>query len=245
MTDPSRHHVVRVLENAVHAVGGTPAARWAAIRTALDAAGRIDTPITSVAGDSVHIACDNEPHAHEMAAHLVDNVGLPPPAVRVLTPPHTRLRGPMITPPPFTPDMAATLRRMPALVTELLADIANPAIVASVVDKVGPRNYVEVIETMGSILACALPILPTHVIVGTDDDLTAMGITLGEPLPGDDLWRTCTLPDGWTTHPDPHDHRAYAIHDDRHAPRLTVFYKAGPHDRHAHLTIHRPPRAAR
>lgn len=67
-------------------------------------------------------------------------------------------------------------------------------------------------------------------------ELEALGITVGDPVPDDELFRYVTLPDGWNRRAT--DHSMWSEIVDTHGrPRARVFYKAVFYDRKAHAHV--------
>lgn len=64
------------------------------------------------------------------------------------------------------------------------------------------------------------------------DDLAALGFKLGDPVPGDSLFRYATLPDGWKRQPSDHSMWSHVV-DELGRKRVAMFYKAAFYDRDA------------
>lgn len=78
--------------------------------------------------------------------------------------------------------------------------------------------------------------LPVRLIDGTDADFLALGFTFGAAVPGDDLFREATLPEGWARTSS--DHAMWSsIVDTRGIRRVAIFYKAAYYDRAAHMAL--------
>ncbi|OPC84136.1 hypothetical protein B4N89_27290 [Embleya scabrispora] len=90
--------------------------------------------------------------------------------------------------------------------------------------------FITDMEAQGQRQLVASDLLPTE----CDDDATleALGITLGEPLADDPLFRPATLPDGWSREASTHDMHSHIL-DEHGRRRVHVFYKAAFYDRKA------------
>jgi hypothetical protein len=78
--------------------------------------------------------------------------------------------------------------------------------------------------------------LPTRILGGTDEQLTKMGIKLGEPYEDDKIFRPVELPEGW--HKESTDHSMHSnLLDDKGRKRVSIFYKAAWYDRSAHMGL--------
>ena len=77
-------------------------------------------------------------------------------------------------------------------------------------------------------------VLPTQ---GSDDPAWAkMGVIFGEPVEGDPIFRSVTLPVGWKK--EVTDHAMWnKLLDDKGRERGTFFYKAAFYDRRAHISV--------
>lgn len=76
--------------------------------------------------------------------------------------------------------------------------------------------------------------LPVRMMGVTDADLITLGFTLGEPTPGDKLFRPATLPPGWKKQAT--DHSMWSkIVDESGRERFSIFYKASFYDRDAFM----------
>ena len=71
---------------------------------------------------------------------------------------------------------------------------------------------------------------------GRDDEFIALGFTFGDKVPGDDLFREATLPEGWKREGSDHAMHSYIV-DERGIKRVNVFYKAAFYDRKADMHI--------
>ncbi|MFJ2004754.1 hypothetical protein [Streptomyces chartreusis] len=64
----------------------------------------------------------------------------------------------------------------------------------------------------------------------------ALGITFGDPTPGDPLFQPVTLPEGWRREASDHDMWSYVV-DQLGRRRIAVFYKAAFYDRSAFMRL--------
>jgi len=80
---------------------------------------------------------------------------------------------------------------------------------------------------------------------GSNDPAWAkMGVIFGDPTPGDPLFRSATLPAGWTKKAT--DHSMWLkLYDDKGRERASIFYKAAFYDRSAHISAARRFRIGR
>jgi hypothetical protein len=96
----------------------------------------------------------------------------------------------------------------------------------------GNPRAIEAQEARGQAELVNSSLLPTR---GSEDPaIAAMGIVMGDPVEGDPLFRSCTLPDGWTKAATNHSMHSDVI-DDKGRKRIGVFYKAAFYDRSAHM----------
>lgn len=70
----------------------------------------------------------------------------------------------------------------------------------------------------------------------SDEELTALGFTLGDVVNGDPLFRYATLPDGWRKVGTDHSMHS-SIVDELDRQRLGIFYKAAFYDRRADMHV--------
>jgi len=98
-------------------------------------------------------------------------------------------------------------------------------------------RFVREMEAEGQRQLVASTLIPAELIGGTEEDLRALGIEPGEPDPADPLFRTATLPQGWSRQTSDHTMWSYIV-DQHGRRRAAVFYKAAFYDRRAHLRIH-------
>lgn len=66
----------------------------------------------------------------------------------------------------------------------------------------------------------------------------ALGFVKGDPVEGDSLFVTATLPEGWSRRADSHAMWSYIV-DERGVSRVSIFYKAAFYDRRASMRINR------
>lgn len=85
-------------------------------------------------------------------------------------------------------------------------------------------------------LVCS-DVIPTECKT-SDDDLWTLGFTLGNPVGGDDLFRSASLPAGWSKKESDHAMWSYIV-DAKGRTRFSVLYKAAFYDRKAHMSISR------
>ncbi|MFF2522277.1 hypothetical protein [Streptomyces liangshanensis] len=68
------------------------------------------------------------------------------------------------------------------------------------------------------------------------EEFEALGFRFGEPTPGDPLFMSATLPDGWTREASEHDMWSYIV-DAYGRRRASMFYKAAWYDRCASMNL--------
>jgi hypothetical protein len=71
---------------------------------------------------------------------------------------------------------------------------------------------------------------------GDDAPWLALGFTFGDPAPGDPLFVSATLPEGWEKRAADHS-MGSVIADALGRNRVSIFYKAAWYDRSAHMTL--------
>lgn len=76
-----------------------------------------------------------------------------------------------------------------------------------------------------------------------EKELEALGFKLGDPPTGDEIFRQCELPEGWSREGSDHAMWTYIV-DERGFRRVACFYKAAFYDRSAHCSVEREPRTA-
>jgi hypothetical protein len=131
---------------------------------------------------------------------------------------HQHRRHQVMTSPRDTSKMDALL---------LLADAMGPG---------GTEGAILRMEADGQRELVNSEVIPTKIMSGTEDDLTALGFHLGEQVKGDPLFRRVTLPDGWKREAADHSMWSYII-DGLGRRRISVFYKAAFYDRRASLSF--------
>jgi hypothetical protein len=76
-----------------------------------------------------------------------------------------------------------------------------------------------------------------------EKELEALGFKLGEPPTGDEIFRECELPEGWSREGSSHSMWTFVV-DERGFRRVACFYKAAFYDRSAHCSVEREPKTA-
>lgn len=99
-----------------------------------------------------------------------------------------------------------------------------------------PTNAVESMEAQGQRELVASTVLPFPGFRASDADFEALGFTFGDKVPGDDLFREATIPDGWTRKGTEHSMHSEIL-DERGISRVGIFYKAAFYDRRADMHI--------
>lgn len=74
---------------------------------------------------------------------------------------------------------------------------------------------------------------------GAQAEFEALGFTFGAEVPGDPLFRTATLPAGWTRQASDHSMHSHIL-DQHGRRRVGVFYKAAFYDRRADMRLVTP-----
>jgi len=97
-------------------------------------------------------------------------------------------------------------------------------------------SAIESQEKRGSRQLCASEALPTELIRGTEEQLAAIGVIVGEPFENDPIFRPATLPSGWKIVPTSHNMWTYLV-DDQERRRAAIFYKAAFYDRKAEMSL--------
>lgn len=97
---------------------------------------------------------------------------------------------------------------------------------------IGGAGMIEAQERSGQAELVASEQLP---VKGSDHSIfQKWGFQWGETTPGDSIFRSCTLPAGWSKQRT--DHSMWSnIVDDKGRVRASVFYKAAYYDRSAHI----------
>jgi hypothetical protein len=93
----------------------------------------------------------------------------------------------------------------------------------------GQTGYIEGMEAAGQRQVVNSDVLPAQAPWGA---LELLGFVKGDPVPGDDLFVRCTLPDGWSKAGTSHSMHSNVL-DERGVERVGVFYKAAFYDRKA------------
>jgi hypothetical protein len=100
-----------------------------------------------------------------------------------------------------------------------------------------PTDAIERMEAAGQAQLVNSDRLPTKTQdEGDDAQYLALGFTFGDPDRGDPMFRTATLPPGWSRKAT--DHSMWSRLVDEHGrERVSIFYKAAFYDRSAHMHI--------
>ncbi|MEU8040937.1 hypothetical protein [Streptosporangium sp. NPDC049078] len=109
----------------------------------------------------------------------------------------------------------------------LLADAMGPG---------GPSAAIERQEKQGQLELVSSAVIPADLNGGSEDDLRALGFTLGDPVPGDKLFRYADLPARWKKEGSDHAMWSYIV-DEQGRQRCSIFYKAAFYDRSAHISV--------
>lgn len=99
-----------------------------------------------------------------------------------------------------------------------------------------PSNFIYAQERAGQQQLVNSTMLPADVRGSDREQLTAMGIVLGDPDPNDPLFAPAALPDGWSKQGSDHGMWSYVI-DELGRRRVAMFYKAAFYDRRAFLRV--------
>ena len=126
--------------------------------------------------------------------------------------------------------------------TEQHKENAPGLIPAGLMGAPGHSGLIENMEAEGQReLAGQVDQLPTEGLTknrwgdkGSDTPWEAMGIKIGEPVEGDEIWTSVTLPAGWSIKPTEHSMWSDLV-DDKGRKRGAIFYKAAFYDRSAHI----------
>lgn len=106
-------------------------------------------------------------------------------------------------------------------------------------DAMGSNNSSEAIlrqEAAGQREMVNSDVIPTQLKGCTEDDLTALGFVLGDPVEGDPLFRRATLPKGWKREASDHDMWSFIVDPDGYR-RCGIFFKAAFYDRRADMGL--------
>lgn len=96
---------------------------------------------------------------------------------------------------------------------------------------------IEAMEARGQAELVHSDQIPTKHLHGSSDAmLEAMGFVLGPVTPGDTLFRSATLPPGWSRKGTGHSMWSTIV-DGKGRERLAIFYKAAFYDRAAHISL--------
>jgi len=114
-------------------------------------------------------------------------------------------------------------------------DTAEKLIALAVGMSDGPSAFIEQQEAAGQREIVNSEVIPSDVH-GSEDELTALGFVLGEPVDGDPMFRRATLPAGWEREGSDHSMWSYIV-DQLGRRRCGVFYKAAFYDRSAHISV--------
>lgn len=99
----------------------------------------------------------------------------------------------------------------------------------------GASRSIEASEAEGQRELVESDQIPVKLMHGlTEAMLEQMGLRLGPPTPDDRLFRSCTLPPGWSRRDSDHPMWSYIV-DERGRERLAMFYKAAFYDRRADM----------
>jgi hypothetical protein len=100
----------------------------------------------------------------------------------------------------------------------------------------GPSGAIERQEKQAQAELLNSTVIPTKLNSGSEEDLIALGFTLGEQVEGDRLFRHATLPDGWKREGSDHAMWSYIV-DELGRRRCSIFYKGAFYDRDAFINI--------
>jgi hypothetical protein len=100
----------------------------------------------------------------------------------------------------------------------------------------GSAGYITGMESAGQAQVVNSDLIP----VEGSAALTDLGFKLGDTAVGDDLFRHCEMPAGWTREGTEHAMHS-SIRDERGFKRVSIFYKAAFYDRRAHCHVVRVP----
>lgn len=100
-------------------------------------------------------------------------------------------------------------------------------------------RYIGEMERAGQAQLVHSDRLPVDLNGSNEDDFLAAGFTFGDPDPGDNLFRSATLPEGWKREGSDHSMWSYIV-DQNGRRRVSVFYKAAFYDRRAFMSLVTP-----
>lgn len=109
----------------------------------------------------------------------------------------------------------------------LLADAMGPGGTEGVILRMEADGQREIVNS---------EVIPTEINSGSDEDLIALGFTLGDQVTGDRLFRRAELPAGWKREGSDHAMWSYIV-DGLGRRRVSIFYKAAFYDRRAGLSV--------
>lgn len=127
-------------------------------------------------------------------------------------------------------------RRIPRNTTAAMNDEAEALLFFATALSGGPSAAIEGQEAAGQQEMVNSTVIPTEVLHSTEQDLVALGFTLGPTVDGDPLFREATLPAGWKREGSDHNMWSYIV-DPLGRRRCSVFYKAAFYDRKAHISV--------
>lgn len=100
----------------------------------------------------------------------------------------------------------------------------------------GTSGYIEGMEAAGQQQLVESTMLPVEINCGSEGDVVALGIELGDVDKADPLFRSATLPEDWKKTRT--DHAMWSnVVDEYGRTRLRVFYKAAYYDRKAAMSV--------
>ncbi|WP_433364264.1 hypothetical protein [Streptosporangium sp. CA-115845] len=109
----------------------------------------------------------------------------------------------------------------------LLADAMGGGDVSSAIERQEKQAQRELVNST---------VIPTEILSGSEEELTALGFKLGAVVEGDPLFRHAELPTGWKREGSDHAMGSYIV-DELGRRRCSVFFKGAFYDRKAHLGI--------
>jgi hypothetical protein len=108
-----------------------------------------------------------------------------------------------------------------------LADAMGPGGVSAAIERQERQGQAQLVDST---------VIPTDLNGGSEDDLRALGFTLGDPVPDDAMFRHAELPAGWKREGTEHAMWSHIV-DEQGRPRCSIFYKAAFYDRSAHISV--------
>lgn len=118
--------------------------------------------------------------------------------------------------------------------TKMVRD--NPLAALLLAAAVGTSGMIEAQEAAGQRQLVVSSVLPTDGLEKEREVLEAWGVVIGEPVPGDEMFTSVTLPAGWQKKATGHSMHSDLL-DDRGHRRAGMFYKAAFYDRSAHISL--------